>query len=306
MAGHSCRLAVVVNPVAGRARGRALREQVLAELGSLAEFSSFWSERPEHATELARSAVEQGFETVAAVGGDGTFREVAAGLAGSSCVLGLIPTGSGNDLCRTLGVPNDVRQACRIALGGRRRSLDIAEMELTADGFSRKLCFVNAAGFGFDAAVVAEALRIRRLQGLPLYLAAVFRAVRSLECPMVSLEVAGRVWRQPVLLVAVANGRFYGAGMKIAPAAEPDDGRLDICVIDRVNRFRVLSCLPQLVKGSHGSLPEVKFLRGPRMELRTEQPLSVQVDGDLLPDFPVPATFRISVRRHAVQVRVPL
>ncbi|MEO0073583.1 MAG: diacylglycerol kinase family protein [candidate division WOR-3 bacterium] len=306
MASSCRRLAAVVNPVAGRARGAALCRQALTELGSHGEFPVFWSERPGHATELARKAVQDGFETVVAIGGDGTFREVATSLAGSTCALGLVPTGSGNDLCRTLGISEDVRLASRVALNGRLRPMDVAEMEMVAEGFSEKLCFVNAAGFGFDATVVAEAMQVKGLRGLPLYLVAVFRALMRLECPEVKLETtSGSVWSQSVLLVAVANGRFYGGGMRIAPDAEPDDGQLDICVIDRANRFRVLTCLQRFINGSHGILPEVRFLRCATMELSTEQPLPMQVDGDLLPSVPAPVTCRISVRRHALQVRVP-
>jgi YegS/Rv2252/BmrU family lipid kinase len=309
------RIAAVVNPAAGRARGAKLREEALAELARLADVTTFRTERPGHATELARAAAEQGYEIVAAVGGDGTFREVGTGLlkTGSATRFGfpakpltdsamaLIPVGSGNDLCKTLGIPTDVRAACRVAVSGSRRGLDAARVE-TPGGVSH---FVNAAGFGFDAAVVSEAVKLPGLRGLPLYVAAVFRAVGGLQCPNVRVTLGGRTWEQPVLMVAAANGRCYGGGMKIAPEAETDDGLLEVCLIDRVGKFKVVRCLPSFIQGTHGRIPEVHFFRVPELTLEFLDPVPVQFDGDLLGPVPFAGTYRITVLPAALRVIVP-
>ncbi|MEO0085989.1 MAG: hypothetical protein ABIK37_05100, partial [candidate division WOR-3 bacterium] len=178
----------------------------------------------------------------------------------------------------TLGIPRDVRAACRLALENRPRPLDMVRLQ--AEGIDT--LFINAAGFGFDAAVVAEALKLNNLRGLPLYVGAVLRAVRSYDCPETVIRTPEGEWRKPLLLVAAANGRFYGGGMKMAPAAEPDDGLLEVCIIDAVSRLRIYQCLPRFIKGTHLALPEVTMVRASRLVIETRAGMPVQLDGDLL------------------------
>lgn len=299
-------VAAIVNPAAGRAQGAQLRARALAELARLAQVTVFETERPGHATELAAAAAREGFPTVAALGGDGTFREVGAGLIGTGTALAPIPTGSGSDFCRTIGTPRRLADACRVAVSGTPRQLDAVRVEHDLPGVRSPLHYVNVAGFGFDAAVVAQALKSRHLRGLFLYVAAVFRAVRDAQCPTVRLTASGRSWEQPILLVAAANCRYYGGGMRIAPAAEPSDGLLDICLIDRVGRLKILRCLPSFVQGTHGRIREVHFLRTKELELEFLEPVLVQLDGDLLSPDPLAACgrrFRLTVMPGALAVR---
>lgn len=295
----TARLAVV-NPAAGRGPGARLRVRARRELARLLPGIEFVETgRPGHATELAQG-VSGGL--LVAVGGDGTVREVAAGLAGRADApeLALVPVGSGNDLARNLGIPQETAAACRVAVEGRPRAIDAARV--ISEG--RETLFVNAAGFGFDARVIQEARRLRHLRGLPLYVGAVMLAVRSFGCPRVRLAVDGETREESVLLVAAANGRCYGGGMKVAPGAEPDDGRLEVCVIRACGRARIMSCLPRLVRGTHGGMPEVSFLSGATVELEFAAPVPVQLDGDLL-DWPGARRFRLEVLPGAVRVRVP-
>lgn len=256
---------------------------------------------PGHATELVRDADA---DFVIVVGGDGTVREVASALAGTSRVMGVVPVGSGNDLLKTLGVPRDPLQACAACRDGRDRRIDVVRVSAQGSGGVQELCFANAAGFGFDAAVVAEARKSAHLRGLPLYLAAVLRAVREYQCPLARITVAGRSWEQRVLMVAAANGRIYGGGMRIAPEAQLDDGLLDICVIDAVNRLTIYRRLPRFVSGTHVSLKEVTMCRASDLELEFLEPVLTQLDGDVLPD-PTLRRFRLEVLPSALAVRTP-
>uniref|UniRef100_A0A7C4G9F9 Diacylglycerol kinase family lipid kinase n=1 Tax=candidate division WOR-3 bacterium TaxID=2052148 RepID=A0A7C4G9F9_UNCW3 len=289
---------VIVNPVAGRSRGAKLRQTALAFLKSQTAGDVVETRAPGHATELASSAAAAGRETVLVVGGDGTWREAAAGLAGTPTALGLIPVGSGNDLCRTLEIPRDIRAACRVALAGNPRRLDAVRLQATG----LDTIFINAAGFGFDAAVVAEATKLKRLRGLPLYLAAVMRAVRNYDCPETVVQTPEQEWRKPLLLVAAANGKFYGGGMKMAPAAEPDDGRLEICIIDAASRWRIYQCLPRFVSGTHLGLPEVTMVRSRSVVIETHAGMPVQLDGDLL-DSGGATRYELTVLPGALTVR---
>jgi len=305
---------VIANPVAGRRRGAQLRVLALAELGRLfpglrvAETTA-----PGHGIELARSAA--GSELVIAIGGDGTVREVASGLAGTGTEMAVVPVGSGNDFLKTVGVPTDVKQACAVARSGTARRFDMVRLSSLDPSTPRPLgpfLFVNAAGFGFDAAVVSEANSLKRLRGLPLYVVAVFRAVRRYECPELRITVPADAvrsrpspdsWTQRVLLLACANGRFYGGGMKIAPDARPDDGLLEVCVADAMGRLKIVRYLPRLVAGTHVSLGEVRMLRCPRLELELTEPTLLQLDGDLQPE-PVSGRFALGVLPGTLTLRV--
>ncbi len=295
-------VAAIVNPVAGRRHGDRLRETALAELDRLFPGIEVRITRsPGDATALARDLRDS--TLVVAVGGDGTTREVADGLAGADASLAVVPVGSGNDFCRTLGIPVDVHEACRVAAAARTREIDFVRLLARVPGGTRQSGFVNAAGFGFDARVVAETRKSRRLRGLALYGSAVFRAVRDYDCPRVVIRTAQREWQQRILLLAAANGRFYGGGMAIAPEAEPDDGQLDVCIIDEVGRFKVVRYLPRLVRGTHGGIEEVTFVRTPTLELEFVDPVVFQLDGDL-PGWDDARKFRLEVLPRALKVMV--
>ncbi len=333
------RVVAIVNPAAGRARGVKLRARAAEELKRLFPDIVFLSTAaPGHAIELAREASDA--DLVIAVGGDGTVREVASGLVSAnpdittkaqrhkepgvgsearpgsgpnlvpSClggrtpVLAIVPVGSGNDLLKTVGVPTDVALACRIAKEGNVRPVDVMRVEMHDTGRTQIAHFINAAGFGFDAATVAAARKYRHLRGLPLYLFAVLDAVRSYDCPVVQIRTPGFDNRQSVLLIAAANGRYYGGGMKVAPAAAPDDGLLDVCIGDGMGRLSILTKLPRFVAGTHVTLKEVRMLRTPAMELEFSTPVMVHLDGDLLDPQPF-RRFHLSVMPGAINLRVP-
>jgi len=164
--------------------------------------------------------------------------------------------------------------------------------------------FINAAGFGFDAAVAAEAMKLKHLRGLMLYVVAVLRAVKHYDCPETVIRTPEQEWRKPVLLVAAANGKFYGGGMKMAPAAEPDDGLLEVCIIDAVSRRRIYQCLPSFIRGTHLTLPEVTMVRAQSLVVETRAGMPVQLDGDRL-DTGGATRFELTVLPRALGVRVP-
>ena len=308
------RVVAIVNPAAGRAQGVKLRARAAEELKQLFPGIVFLTTRaPGHAIELAREASDA--ELVIAVGGDGTVREVASGLVSAAVpldslnprplpVMAVVPVGSGNDFLKTIGGPQDVVSACRIARKGRVRPVYLMRVEMKDTARTQVAHFINVAGFGFDAATVAAARKYRRLRGLPLYLFAVLDAVRSYDCPVVRINTPDFAREQAVLLIAAANGRYYGGGMKVAPEAAPDDGLIDVCIGDGMGRLSILTKLPRFVAGTHVALKEVRMLRTPGMELEFAAPVMVQLDGDLLDPQPF-RHFRLAVMPGAVNLRVP-
>jgi YegS/Rv2252/BmrU family lipid kinase len=305
------RVVCIVNPVAGKAQGARLRARALEELMRTFPDSTFlYTSGPGHATELARDAKEA--ELVVAVGGDGTVREVVCGLMSATGpldhlttrpLLAVIPVGSCNDLPKNVGIPSDVLQACRVAKAGMARPIDVIRVEMSDDGNSQQTYFVNAAGFGFDAAVTTEAQKSKHLRGLPLYLVAVIRALRNLECPLVRIHVGEFETEQRVLMIATANGQYYGGGMKVAPEAQPDDGLIEVCIGWEMGWWSTLKKLPRFVAGTHVTLKEVRMLRAPELELEFLEPVQIELDGDVLVPQPF-RRFHLTVLPKAISVRV--
>jgi diacylglycerol kinase (ATP) len=328
----------IVNPIAGKATGAWLRARAVDELKRLfPEIALVESSAPGHATELARVAKDA--ELVIAVGGDGTVREVASGLVsvdsdlttktprhkeadpealtspasrpdlvsacpgGKTPVLAVVPVGSCNDLPRNVGIPVDVIGACRVAKGSRTRPIDVVRVEMSDDGNTQQTYFVNAAGFGFDAQVTTEASRLKHLRGMLLYLVAIIRTLRSLRCPLVRIRAGAFEAEQRVLMIAAANGRYYGGGMKVAPEAEPDDGLIEVCIGDSMDWSSVLRILPRFIAGTHVTAKEVRMLRVPELVLEFREPVMVELDGDVLEPQPF-RRFRLSVLARALSIKV--
>lgn len=305
------RVVAIVNPVAGKARGAKLRAKAAVELKRLFPGITFVeSNAPGHATALSESAKDS--ELIIAVGGDGTVREVVSGLVSVTGpldplvprpLLAVIPVGSCNDLPRNVGIPSNVAEACRVAKEGSTRPIDVIRVEMSEEASSQQTYFVNAAGFGFDAAVTAEAQKSKHLRGLPLYLVAVIRALRDLRCPLVRIRAGEFQTEQRVLMIAAANGRYYGGGMKVAPDAQPDDGLIDVCIGFSMGRFSALRKLPRFVAGTHVTLREVRMLRSPELELEFLEPVQIELDGDVLVPQPF-RRFRLTALPRAVCLRV--
>jgi len=290
-------LTVILNPNAGKGTGRRLFariEKLLKAQGLV--FEVLETTGPGHATELARAAIEHGASAVVTAGGDGTVREVVNGIARSNVVLGIIPVGSGNDFVKSINLPRELEPACRLISNGAVRAFDLGRVGTTY--------FANAVGIGFDALVVIEANRIRWLRGLPLYVGSVFKAMLRYDCPQTVIELDGTRLEQSILLAACANGQYYGGGFHVAPEAKPDDGLLDVCVIDHVSRWKILQKLIYVIRGTHARLPEVRFYRARRVLLTSPDILYVQADGDLLPEAD-PHRVEVELLPRALKIIVP-
>ena len=131
-----------------------------------------------------------------------------------------------------------------------------------------------------------------------------FRAIGRYQCPLVRIRAGRFEAEQRILMIAAANGRYYGGGMKVAPEAKPDDGLLDVCIGDSMGRLSILRKLPRFVAGTHVTLKEVRMLRTPELELQFLEPVMVQLDGDMLLPQPF-SRFRLTVLPKAINLRVP-
>ena len=235
------------------------------------------TERPGHGQELAAQAVTQGARHIVAVGGDGTVHEVANGLlqSDSDAALGVIPIGSGNDFAKMTGVyrHDPVRAVARLVTA-RSRRFDAGRV--------LNEWFVNSVGFGFGPAVVRTRNAMPNLRGFLSYLVPVIKTFFHFEPPLFDLAAPGFRERGYMMLVEVCNGTHAGGSYRIAPDADPSDGKLDVCLIRRVSLPRFLLAIPRVMRGTHLGMREVALIKTAKLVVRSpEQPLVLHVDGEL-------------------------
>ena len=267
----------IVNPVSGNGRTR----KVLPHLLSLAkrigmDFDMQLTQAPEHATELAREHSSE-FDIVVAVGGDGTVNEVAAGAVKSKAVMGVIPTGTGNDFVRAMGRLKNLQDYVHRIVAGKVKAIDTGILTLN----NRELLFVNGIGVGFDAEVARESLNVSRLKGISRYLYAVLKTLSKYKSVEMKIELDDSVIEGKRYLVAVGNGISAGGGFLLTPEARLDDGLLDVCLVSDLSIGRVLQVLPSVLNGSHGKYPEVTMRKAKRIRIKSEMPVSIHRDGEV-------------------------
>ena len=214
---------LVVNPVSGTRSKEGLVETVRTRLSSEdVNVTAVMTEGPGHAVELARRAVDDGFDLVISAGGDGTVNEISSSLAHTPTVLGILPLGSGNGLARSLGIPQDVGEALRIIAENNVVSCD--------RGLANDLPFYCTFGVGFDAAVSEKFASMKR-RGRITYVKSVFREFLQYRSQPYAISIGGKVITERAFLIAVCNATQYGNNAYIAPHAKLSDGLLDLIVI---------------------------------------------------------------------------
>ncbi len=288
-------IAFIVNSVADRGRCPRVMDELTAVLSARGvAFTATHTQAPGHAAALAREAALAGAETVVAVGGDGTVREVAEGLraSGLPTPMGIVPAGTGNDYRRCLAIPDDHLAALDIVLAGHTRAVDVGKVNDTL--------FVNIASVGFDVAVVegAHSLRLGPLS----YYASVFRTLlrfRGVEARVTADENAQSL---RMLLCAVGVGTHYGGGMKVLPHSVPDDGLFDYCLVDSIPRTKIATLFPKFPSGGHTAYPFVHMGRCGTLTVERDEPFTVQADGDLLPNV---TSARFTLLPAALRVLAP-
>jgi YegS/Rv2252/BmrU family lipid kinase len=286
-------VALVVNPVAGRGRvGRELPALVERLDAAGVAHTVLMSQGPGHAVELAAAASVEGFDVVAAVGGDGTVNEVVNGLVSGdrpvgSAALGVVAAGSGADFARTFGLPKHTADVRPDAFG-TRTPLDVGR--IVCDGPTGRVTryFVNVAEAGLGAAVVARAARLPRRLGRTRYLIAFWPTLARFAPCNIRVSSNGASIDEEAHNVVIANARYFGGGMHISPHSDPADGELDVQVSVGPKR-QAFTLIPKIYRGRH--LPDERILEmaGARISVDADRPLTIEADGELVGN--TPATF---------------
>jgi YegS/Rv2252/BmrU family lipid kinase len=297
----------LVNPASSNgATGRRWPELAhrAATLGLGGE--TLFSERPGHLIELAERVARDGAELVVAAGGDGTLNEVANGLvrAGGSTELATIPLGTGMDFGRTYGISNRFDEAVRTALEGRPRAIDVGRVAYrTWDGHDAERYYANVGSVGMSAAVAQRANGMSKaMGGKATFFYALARVFFEWDNSVVTVELENGERREGRMHdVIVANGRWHGGAMHLAPEAEPDDGLFDIVLIGDVTKRDFVTTAPKLYSGKYLSHPKIELLRSRRVSVDAPERLPIELDGEQVGTTPV--TFEVVP--SALRVRVP-
>jgi YegS/Rv2252/BmrU family lipid kinase len=294
---HDCpvrRLALIVNPVAGGGRPARSLPRVQAELRARGFEQRFeYTKSLAHAGELALEAAAAG-EVAVAFGGDGLISAVAGALRDSDGVVGILPGGRGNDLCRVLGIPLKPVAACGVLASGVVRPLDLGE----AGGRT----FAGIASCGLDSVVNQIANETTVVRGSPVYALALLRALPGWRAAGFEVGIDGDPPRQFTgYSVAAANSRQFGGGMRLAPDASLTDGLLDVVIIEDMTKLRFLRLTPTVFSGRHLRYREVSVLRGREVHISATEPFTLYADGEAIAELPV----TVRVLPAAVQMIVP-
>jgi YegS/Rv2252/BmrU family lipid kinase len=248
-----------------------------------------WSatDYPGHATEIALEAAGQGYEVIAALGGDGTVHEVINALMSldpsKRPMLAAVPVGSGNDFCANNGLPKDPEQALLRVFNGEPHDIDVATIR---DNNGYHKYWANTLSLGFGASVAIYAYQITRLRGFTMYLWAVIKTIfLQHNAPPMTIRTDQETFEQRALMISMNNGAREGGGFLTSPDALPDDGELNYALIGNVSRLMMFRLIPEVMRGTHGRFPVVRLGSFRKLNLLSEKPIPIHVDGEIYADF---------------------
>jgi YegS/Rv2252/BmrU family lipid kinase len=300
---------IIVNPTsAGGATGDAW-PGVASELSThFGAFRVAFTKSRGDASQIAFTAAREGTRLVVACGGDGTISDVANGIleAGTETELGILPSGTGGDFRKSLKIPTRTSEAALLLRRSRTRKIDVGRVSYVGhDGETESRYFLGVASFGMSGEVIRRVKQNDRgwLQGKASFALAMLQTTLASEGTTAMVKLDEREEKRlTVSNLCIANARYFGGGMKIAPEAKLDDGLFDVVSIGDLGAMKILTNAPQLYLGTHLGMQNVNHALARRVEarpVREAEKIAIEVDGEL-PGF-LPATFEIVPR--ALRVR---
>lgn len=265
---------VIFNPAA---RGSRTRAEKIARLSGNALLRP--TNGPQHARELARRAVVEGYQTIVAAGGDGTINEVVNGIVGSHVALGILPVGTMNVFANELRLPcADLAKCWQRIESGQTRQVDLARV-------NGAHYFVQLAGVGFDAQIVsATSTDAKKTFGpLSYVFSAAYLAGR--KPPQLQIKSPGQT--REGCFVLIGNGRYYGGPFPVFNKAHLDDGLLDVLVFKNLGYLDIVRYLHGIVFGTHDKLPDVEYFQTGALQVTSHEPVPMEVDGEVIGSVPV-------------------
>ncbi len=238
---------------------------------------------PGDAEALAERAVDQGYRTVVAAGGDGTINQVVNGLEGSDVQLGILPVGTMNVFASELGIPgNSLPKAWKIIEDGHVRIIDLPK--------ANDLFFIQLAGIGLDAQIVIETdLTFRKNFG-PLSYLMTATQIAARKPPKIFVTGSDGIKRSGSF-VLIGNGRFYGGPFVLFNNAKIDDQLLDVLIFKNLGYMDIIRYLQGVVMGTHAKMKDVDYFQSSTVHIESADDVPVEVDGEVIGHLPFEFTF---------------
>lgn len=272
---HLKKYKLIANPAAGQGKASAAVLQVVELFKARGvEFDLELTRAPKQAAAIAKKALGK-FDVIVAMGGDGTVNEIVPGMLFSPKPLGIIPSGSGNDFIKSLGIPNNIEAAVDIVLRGETRVIDAGKIN---DAY-----FANGVGIGFDAAVNRASYEFKHSKrGLWLYICALVRTLGRFDPVPVRITMNGEVIEQDIFLLTIGNGTTCGGGFKLTPHAKVDDGLLDVTIVRPLGIPTLLWHLPKVFLGTIDKVTTyARLTRTTKLSVESSHSLPIHVDGEI-------------------------
>lgn len=275
------RILLIINPTAGQDWKRIGVDpaQVITDYfskqGHLIDVSE--TKGKSDATEVAQCAVNNGYEMIIAAGGDGTVNEVVNGLVGTDVIFSYIPMGTENVLAKEMGIPFNIQKACEHINDAKIRRVDVGKLK---DRF-----FFSFAGVGLDAHAVSEVpSRLKEhLGSLAFFITGVRMAWKFRKAaPAATIIIDDKKETVVFWLIIVGNISTYGWNVKVTPEASMDDGLLDVCVFPKTSYYGVIKQVLGAFAGIHLKLPEIRYYKAKKIEIKTKPRVLVEADGELI------------------------
>jgi YegS/Rv2252/BmrU family lipid kinase len=305
----------IVNPNAGN--GKGLKDwHLIAEFMRKEDLSSTvkFTESKGHAVLITSKAVNDGYRNIITIGGDGTLNEVVNGIfkveacPSTDISLALIPVGTGNDWGRMFGIPLDYEKAVRIIKDGKQMLHDIGILNYFDGSEKRIRYFINIAGLGFESVVVKRTnyQKDRGRSGKAIYFYNLLMSLLSYKNTTAEIIVDGEKKSADVFSINVGNGKYCGGGMRQTPDAIPDDGLLDVTVINGIGKFEIIRSLKMLYDGTILSHPKIDGYKCRNLKVSSETILWAEADGESLGHTPaefsiIPSGINIVYGSKAIQ-----
>ncbi len=277
---HFHKAKVILNPVSNHGETKKTIPKIKALLKPRISSEIILTKRPKEAVEIAKEA--KGFDLLIVVGGDGTVHEAVNGLLVSKnqeTALAVIPSGSGNDFAKMIGMPKNISLAVEKILEGKVKYVDVGKIN--------ERYFVNSLGIGFDARVAHLTNEIKnevKKSGLLLYLISLFRILRK-DFYTYEVQISvdeGALRNKNITLIAANMGKTYGGGFKITPLAKNDDGYIDVCVVDSLTRNQIPFRLPFVILGKHLWMKKVHYYTAKKLIIKSKKEIPAHLDGELI------------------------
>lgn len=294
------KILIIINPVAGKGRTveiiPKLKEKMEPYKGII-EYKILLSNYAGEITSIARQHYDLGFREFIAVGGDGTLSELINGFdlpIDENIKIGILPLGTGNDFVKSICDTTDIDGMIESVIQNRTKRIDI--------GLVNDFKFINVCSFGIDGPIIKDTEKYKKvLPGQFAYLFSTLKAGLTFNPKKVHVDVDGQTYDGNMILIAIANGKYFGGGMNICPDAILDDGVFDICLVKDVSKLKFMREISKVYSGRLGEVEEVKYIKGSEINIKVVNgSYLINVDGNLVGKTPV----KINIIKKAIQVYI--